>query len=59
MTTKKEPKVAPRTKAVTLAYTLVLNGKDHAPDTTLELPVGTARELVQTGRARWATTKEE
>lgn len=47
------------TDRVTLAYTLTVDGVEHAPDTTVELPARVALDLVRRGRARRADNKEE
>lgn len=47
-----------RTKAVVLAYAFTFGEVTYLPDATVELPIPVARQLVQTGRARWAMKEE-
>lgn len=50
------------TRQVVLAYPREIDGKQYAPDETVTLPAEGkegAKELVRTGRARWADGTDE
>jgi hypothetical protein len=43
------------TRSVVLAYPLELDGVQHEPDQTVDLPADEAKQLVRDGRARFTT----
>lgn len=60
MTTTKKP--ASDSTIVELAYPWIdIDGREHAPDSTVTVPTSTARDLIRDGRARAAgdTTPKE